>query len=72
MIQIRICCGIKSKRSKTDIIQRFIVEREHFICSFYQLMNSQSCIVGLNDNLGNFWGRKYAGGAQNPIWKLLS
>lgn len=40
VIQIRICGGIQFKRSKTNIIQRFIVERKHFIGGLNQLVNS--------------------------------
>ena len=40
VIQIRIRGSIQFKRSKANIIQRFIVKRKHFIGGFDQLMNS--------------------------------
>ena len=39
VIQIRIRGSIQFKRSKTNIIQRFIVERKHFIGGLNQLVN---------------------------------
>ena len=40
VIQIRIRGSIQFKRSKANIIQRFIVKRKHFIGGLDQLMNS--------------------------------
>ena len=40
VIQIRIRGGVQFKRSKTNIIQRFIIERKHFISGLNQLVNS--------------------------------
>ena len=40
MIQIRVRCGAKFKRPKTNIVKRFIIKREHFISGLNQLVNS--------------------------------
>ena len=71
MIQIRISCRIKSKRPETNVIQRLIIKRKHFVRGLDQLLHGQSGVIRFDDYLRNFRRRKHADGAENPIGVFL-
>ncbi len=71
-LRILTCGSDKLKSPEADVIKRLVIKHHTLVRILHQLMHGERCIVGLDDCVRHFRGRKNRKSKHHPVGVLLS
>ena len=72
VVQVAIGGGGELEGSEANVIESLIVQHHHFVCILDELVDRESCIVGLNDRVRHLGGWAHGKCKHDSVWVLLA